>query len=139
MSLSLLYVFLIFCDIDFFKKVNDTYGHRAGDLILASFTDLIQDQNRKDIDWLARYGGEEFLIISPETTLSDAAALAERIRKAVAEHQVVYIDITIGITSSFGVCELSHDQMPDNVWELIKIADKKLYESKENGRNRVTF
>ncbi|MCK4485137.1 MAG: diguanylate cyclase, partial [Desulfobacterales bacterium] len=76
---------LIMCDIDFFKKINDSYGHQAGDTILTGFVDSLRGSIRKGIDWVARYGGEEFLIVLPETNIQGACQVAERLRTLVSE------------------------------------------------------
>ena len=119
-------------DIDFFKKVNDTYGHDAGDIVLSSFSGLIKD-NFRDIDIAGRYGGEEFVIILPNTSLDDAKFLAQRFRKIVSE----YAFETVGhITVSIGLVEKHENEFID---ALFKRVDKQLYISKNNGRNKVSY
>lgn len=129
------------CDIDHLKTVNDTYGHRAGDVVLKNFSFCLKQSVRKKIDWVVRYGGEEFLVVLPETDQTGALALAERIRQAVEDQATVVNGISIHITASFGIgCFgfLTGEEKitPD---ELIKTADKSLYRSKQDGRNRVTI
>jgi len=130
---------LILADIDFFKKVNDTWGHSAGDQVLIAFVDIIKETIRTDLDWVVRYGGEEFLIVLPETDFKGALACTERIRKAVAGQVISYGEESIAITSSFGLTcfdpgLLQEDFSTDR---LIDMTDKYLYQAKENGRNRV--
>jgi two-component system cell cycle response regulator len=128
---------LVFFDLDHFKKVNDTYGHEAGDLVLKEFSNLIRGLSllsQKDI--FARYGGEEFCLLMPGTTLAMAERHADTIRARVQAHSFVYEGKKIPVTSSLGVSELRSDM--DSASDLIKSADKALYQSKEGGRNRVT-
>ena len=129
---------LVMTDIDLFKKVNDTWGHSAGDQVLVEFVRTINGTIRKEVDWVARYGGEEFLIVLPETDLESAVACTERLRKAVSERVIIHEGQTISITSSFGVTCLNstvtESCSPDR---LIDTADKFLYLAKENGRNRL--
>lgn len=129
---------LILSDIDFFKKVNDTWGHSAGDQVLIAFVEALNDTIRNELDWVARYGGEEFLIVLPETDYKAAVTCTERLRQAVADLVITYEDNTIPITASFGVTCLDPgliDSCPPD--RLIDTADKYLYQAKENGRNRL--
>jgi len=130
---------LILTDIDFFKKVNDTWGHSAGDQVLIAFVDIIKEIIRSNVDWVARYGGEEFLIILPETNFDDALVCTERLRNAVAEKVITYGDEPITITASFGVTSLDPAEIQEVITtdRLIDMADKYLYRAKENGRNRM--
>ena len=131
---------ILLCDIDHFKKVNDTYGHQTGDLVLKEFVKCIQGQIRNNVDWIARYGGEEFLIVLPETNLSHACVVAERLRLAISKMSIKTIENKIQITASFGVSGLD-SYSPDkniNAETLINTADKYLYQSKKTGRNKVT-
>jgi diguanylate cyclase (GGDEF)-like protein len=120
-------------DIDFFKKVNDTYGHLAGDEVLRAVTERIQSSLR-DFDTVGRYGGEEFLIILPNTDLEMAKAVAERVRAKVAAQPVHVPGERIRVTISLGIaCRLSD-------WEanqMIEQADAAMYAAKQAGRNRV--
>jgi len=128
---------LVFLDLDHFKKVNDTFGHEAGDLVLKEFSSLVRGLNvlsSKDI--FARYGGEEFCIMMPGTTLAMAERHADTIRAKVQAHAFVYEGKKIPVTSSLGISELRSDM--ESASDLIKSADKALYQSKEGGRNRVT-
>ena len=119
---------IIMLDIDHFKNVNDKYGHDAGDKVLIEYTKLIKSIVR-DTDIFCRVGGEEFVIITPNTTASNAYKLAEKIRQAVEESKVV-----IPITMSFGVTQHKDAENKDT---LFKRVDEALYEAKESGRNRV--
>lgn len=94
---------VIFCDIDHFKQVNDTYGHQPGDMVLREFSKCILRKIRVDVDWLTRYGGEEFLVVLPETTLEGASRLSERIRHMVSQCEMKWQGEVIRLTSSFGV------------------------------------
>ena len=120
---------LIFFDIDFFKKTNDTYGHDVGDIVLKELCTLIKNNIRKS-DLFARIGGEEFSIIAPETTLDQALILTEKLRKLVEEHCFAN---NLKITISLGVTPF---QLGDNSKTLFKRADNALYLAKHNGRNR---
>jgi len=130
---------LILCDIDHFKTVNDNYGHQAGDMVLKDFSRRLMGSVRKDLDWVARYGGEEFLIVLPETDLSGASLVGERIRKAVERAPIELQSNLIRITASFGVTSIeSIDNKADDFCDdLIKRADDMLYLAKSEGRNRV--
>lgn len=121
---------LIMFDIDYFKRVNDTYGHVAGDTILKTIADLVKDNIRK-IDHFVRWGGEEFLIISSETPLDKAYTLAERIRKKISGY--TFNDVG-KVTVSFGVTEFKKKDTED---AFIKRTDNALYKAKKKGRNRV--
>ena len=129
---------LIMCDLDGFKKINDTYGHHAGDEMLRSFATLVQAMTRDAIDTVVRYGGEEFLIILPETRLDGALELAERVRAAFAEQRVEVDGVQLGTTASFGVVGAefggSHAVTPQG---MIALADQLMYEAKHAGRNLV--
>ncbi|MCP5053925.1 MAG: diguanylate cyclase [bacterium] len=132
---------LIFCDIDHFKGVNDTYGHQAGDHILKEFTKCLLENIRVDVDWLTRYGGEEFLIVLPETDPQGAFCVAERIRESVEKREIKWEGLVIPITSSFGVTGMDGSGDPADFPSeaMIRQADKALYQSKHDGRNRVTM
>ena len=130
---------LIMCDIDHFKKVNDTYGHLAGDKVLKHFTQCINQSCRDKIDWLARYGGEEFILVLPETDVWGAEILAERLRKKISELKTNIEGKEISITASFGVTGFNHQNAATafSVDTLISEADQMLYQAKNEGRNRV--
>lgn len=124
------------CDIDFFKKVNDTYGHAAGDLVLAEFAAIVKDVIRDDVDQLFRYGGEEFVIIFPDTPIENAGILVERIRTAVENKVFVWDGQVINVTASFGVTSISSSNPKEvSVESIIGKADALLYCAKNDGRN----
>jgi diguanylate cyclase (GGDEF)-like protein len=130
---------LAMCDIDHFKKVNDTYGHQCGDVVLKKFVQSIVELIRADADWLARYGGEEFLLVLPETSLDNAYGLAERLRKHIAGKVIQTEGDNISITASFGVTGFDASPAPGVISSdsLIGAVDKYLYEAKTQGRNQV--
>lgn len=129
----------IMFDLDCFKRVNDTYGHDAGDMVLRATTSVAQSCCRQ-IDTLGRYGGEEFLLLLPETNGDNARTVAERIRQAIGQLKINLPDgRTLSITVSMGVSTLIPGISPDilDMNKLIKHADDALYRAKEAGRNRV--
>ena len=128
---------LILMDIDHFKKVNDTYGHQTGDLVLQRVTDQLMDRSRA-YDFVGRYGGEEFVICVRSTADIDPQAIAERMRQNIEAQKIVtdQSNKTLRITASFGV-GTSRPESDDSLDALIKRTDKALYEAKKNGRNRV--
>ncbi|MCD6223935.1 MAG: diguanylate cyclase [Deltaproteobacteria bacterium] len=130
---------VIFCDIDHFKKINDTFGHSAGDKVLKEFVRIISNSVRIKADWIGRYGGEEFLAVLPETDIHGACLLAERLRKKVEAMVLKTMGETISITASFGVAGLNHETAYEaNAYEeLISVADQYLYQAKNEGRNMV--
>lgn len=133
---------VVLADIDHFKKVNDTYGHQAGDEVLKAFSQCIDKQIRKKIDWVVRYGGEEFMIVLPETRTLGTHSMTERLRKAIEEKVIKVGDTTIPITASFGgACASFDNKNVEGITmdQLIHLADEKLYQSKENGRNCVNI
>jgi diguanylate cyclase (GGDEF)-like protein len=117
-------------DIDYFKKVNDTYGHATGDEVLKAVA-MITQQQLRDVDFLARWGGEEFMIISAETTLDQIHYLAERVRQAIAEQPCAK---GIRVTASFGIGQYEPGESQK---ELLKRVDDALYLAKKRGRNQV--
>jgi len=130
----------IMTDIDYFKNVNDTYGHAVGDLVLKDIAKIIRGQLR-EYDIAGRYGGEEFSILLPFTKIDEAQKVAERLRASI-ENKVVDISKvnpdsdtkTIQVTISLGIYEMKED---DNDEDLLKKADKALYQAKNTGRNKV--
>jgi diguanylate cyclase (GGDEF)-like protein/PAS domain S-box-containing protein len=129
---------LILCDIDFFKLYNDTYGHQAGDDCLRAVAQAIRKSVKRPTDLVARYGGEEFVVVLSNTNAKGAVNIAENIRKQVEELSVAHHQPTgsRNLTISCGVsCMIPvEDNAPD---KLIALADKGLYEAKNQGRNRV--
>ena len=124
---------IVICDIDFFKKVNDTYGHNAGDAVLIHVADILQSNLRSE-DEVVRWGGEEFVFLLADKNLEETALFAEDVRKQVEASVCEYADLQIKITMSFGVEELTRERTLD---ENIKRADDKLYIAKQSGRNKV--
>lgn len=120
-------------DIDHFKKINDTYGHAAGDEALKMFTATVQGLLRAS-DRLGRLGGEEFALLLPETDREGAMLLAERLRQALSEIEVSSEGRSFSFTTSIGVAARRDDEGPE---DTLKRADAALYEAKEGGRNRV--
>jgi diguanylate cyclase (GGDEF)-like protein len=127
---------VIYFDLDFFKKVNDTYGHSVGDGILRDSSTLVKAIIRKD-DIFCRYGGEEFVILLPATEAKTAYELAERIRGSFEAHKFEIQGHSIRQTLSIGVSQLNSRMTKAE--SLLEDADKKLYQSKTGGRNRVTI
>lgn len=124
---------VVMFDIDFFKKINDTYGHLAGDYVLKELSTLVKKRLRPD-DVFARYGGEEFCALLPETPVDGAGAIAEDLRRRVHEKQFVFEGESIAVAISMGCAELKPDMDSTG---FLKAADEKLYEAKRGGRNRV--
>ncbi|QAA32141.1 hypothetical protein C1I91_11025 [Clostridium manihotivorum] len=126
---------LLMIDIDHFKIINDTYGHGAGDAVLKHLGTQMKDYFRKT-DILARLGGEEFIVILPDTELEDGENLSEVFRNMISKRPVVYQDKSISFTLSIGISRF--DPKLSNFDEIMKLADDALYQSKKNGRNKVT-
>jgi len=125
---------ILMFDIDHFKRVNDTYGHLAGDYVLQALARLISTRARRE-EIFARYGGEEFVILLPETQNAGAMELAEQLRKRVASYTFIFEGEEIPITVSIGVATITDESVTDN--EAIRRADEKLYLAKAEGRNCV--
>lgn len=125
---------LIIGDIDFFKKINDTYGHLAGDYILKTISVILKN-NTTMVDAVARYGGEEFVIILPDTGKDKAHLLAVKIRKEIENYNFKFQEHQIKVTISMGVASYPSDAITRRA--LIEKADKALYKAKQEGRNRV--
>lgn len=123
---------IIIMDIDFFKPINDNYGHDIGDQTLIDVVQVLKSEIR-DIDVLGRWGGEEFLIICSKTNIEEACVVAEKLRVAIEEYE---FDIVGHITGSFGVSEYKESDLNSDV--AVKRADDALYTSKDAGRNLVT-
>ncbi|KJU85739.1 diguanylate cyclase [Candidatus Magnetobacterium bavaricum] len=124
---------IIMYDIDHFKRVNDSYGHFVGDVVLQEVSRIVGSVIRKS-DYVARFGGEEFLIVLPYTSLNVAIEIAERLRKNIEQACIRICSNNITVTSSFGVAELSGGSDRDS---LVREADAMLYEAKRLGRNTV--
>lgn len=125
----------ILLDLDHFKKINDTYGHHAGDKVLVAVAEILK-QNAREYDEVSRLGGEEFAILMPTTTLGVAAQVATRIRKRLEEKCIEVDGHTVNITTSIGV-SCYPDVDIHGVEDLLKKADMALYEAKRCGRNKV--
>lgn len=125
---------LVIFDIDFFKGINDQFGHLAGDHVLRELARVVQERIRRD-EVFARYGGEEFVIVLPETGLAGALALAENLRQRVESHVFVFQSERIPVAISVGCAQLLKDDR--TAAHLIQRADERLYEAKRGGRNRV--
>lgn len=128
---------LILFDLDFFKKVNDTYGHPAGDFVLSRVSTLAKSIVRNE-DILARYGGEEFAIILKATDAEGTLILAERLRRLIDEYDFEFEGQKLHVTISVGIASLVNQNFSTSD-TMLKLADSLLYQSKNNGRNRVTF
>ena len=125
---------ILILDIDYFKMINDNFGHDAGDKVLIALSCVFQEVIR-DIDVLARYGGEEFVFLLPDTSLNQASIVADRVREASASSSLIYDNKKITVTVSIGLSEVSEDD--SSIEQMLKRADNALYKAKENGRNRV--
>jgi diguanylate cyclase (GGDEF)-like protein len=123
-------------DIDHFKGVNDTHGHHIGDIALKAVADVVGSVVRAD-DTAARYGGEEMVVLLPETELSGAAVIAERLRNEVALSEIKYRDIRLHVTVSVGCAELCENDLSQDV--LFERADQRMYAAKNDGRNCVRW
>lgn len=127
---------VIIMDVDFFKKVNDNYGHLAGDAVLKAVAGLVSSRVRPE-DIVARYGGEEFVVICRATPTPQATLLADRLRQEVQAYPVVFQDKRIAVTMSAGVAGLGDPGVKPERESLLGTADGRLYRAKEQGRNRV--
>ncbi len=127
---------ILMFDIDFFKKVNDTYGHAAGDAVLEKIANIIIKSTRTT-DMAARYGGEEFVLMLDDTPIEKAEGIAERIRQTVENTLITYNDEKIKVTVSAGAASYNFDF--ESAYDLVNRADQAMYESKQNGRNRVSI
>ncbi len=124
-------VSIALCDLDYFKTINDKFGHEAGDQVLVSVAETLVDITRKQ-DTVARWGGEEFFLVFPRTVIQDAYTIAEKIRTAIAEKVHHYQSGNFKVTMSVGLCDINPG---DNVEQKINLADKALYRAKASGRN----
>ena len=130
-----LYAHVIMCDVDHFKKVNDTWGHSAGDMILRTLAQIFA-RNKRESDLFARYGGEEFVFLLTEMSKVDAQKSAERLRKAVESHRFTFEDKTVPVTISLGIASFKGKDIP-TIDAMISVADQYLYYAKDHGRNQV--
>ncbi len=125
---------LLIIDIDHFRKINDTYGHEAGDIVLKSFADILKKTIRQS-DLAARLGGEEFVLLMPNATLQQGKVMAERVRVSFQNSLIVYEEKEIRATLSVGLA--SFKSGIESIDDLIRMADEALYKAKELGRNRI--
>jgi len=128
---------LVIFDLDHFKKLNDNFGHDAGDFVLKELASLIRSNGIRENDVFARYGGEEFVILLPKTNLKQSFEIAERLRKLVENHQFMYEGKRLPVTASIGVSD--YRQGVNTGTDLFKRADEAVYKSKGGGRNQVNF
>ncbi len=128
---------LIVFDLDHFKKLNDGYGHDAGDFVLKEMAGIIRKNGVREQDIFARYGGEEFVILLPKTNLKQSFEIAERLRKLVESHEFIYDEKRLPVTASIGVAD--YRQGVATGTDLFKRADEAVYKSKQGGRNQVNF
>jgi len=124
---------VIVCDVDHFKKINDRYGHNAGDAVLVQLAEIFKQLIRGQ-DMIARWGGEEFLFILPHTSAEDAAIVAQKIHGALRNETILYQETKIPVTVSMGIEIMQPDQTID---EVINAADNYLYQAKREGRNQT--
>lgn len=124
---------LMVCDVDLFKRINDSYGHLAGDKVLKIIARSLQ-RTLRDTDFIARFGGEEFVILMPETSARDAKNVAEKLRQKIESSPFNFKKEPVQITVSFGLSEFAQNESADDVFSR---ADKALYRAKEQGRNKV--
>ena len=132
------WISVIMLDIDHFKAVNDNYGHLMGDRCLMAVANILKNRINRPDDVICRYGGEEFVVMLPDTEPESARWLAEGMRRKISEHIVELDGSALTLTSSFGVCGVIPEPGLDPL-RLIEACDNALYESKHNGRNRVTL
>jgi diguanylate cyclase (GGDEF)-like protein len=127
---------LLMIDIDHFKKLNDTYGHQQGDVVLQEMAKMMQSSVRKGLDVVCRYGGEEFVVIMPNTDAAGAVLVAEKIRRHCEETAFSGQGAPLHVTLSGGAASMAQ-QMQISSQELLRRADEALYRAKHNGRNRI--
>ena len=128
---------IVFFDLDHFKKVNDTYGHDAGDYVLKTFCSLVASHFVQDKEIFARYGGEEFVLLLPAVEGSAANVRADKIRTLIEGYPFVYEGVRLKITTSLGVAQMTGETLNHDA--LLKKADENLYKAKSGGRNCVVF
>ena len=123
---------ILLIDLDYFKKINDTYGHLIGDEILKNIAKILKESLR-NVDHIGRLGGEEFIVILPNTTLKNAVLVAEKVRDAIANFVHNIEEQNIQTTVSIGIA--SYNPLDDDVNQIIERADQALYKAKSSGRN----
>lgn len=124
---------VVLFDVDHFKRVNDTWGHPKGDEVLARVGEILRSHTREQVDTAARYGGEEFVLLLPETDLTGAQHVAEKISARLREHSFQVDGQTFSVTQSVGIAQVVEG---DTGWAL-KVADRNLYQAKREGRDRI--
>jgi two-component system cell cycle response regulator len=129
---------IVMFDIDYFKQVNDTHGHPAGDAILKELTQLVETEAR-GYDLFARYGGEEFVFLMPGAPLTAAVGFAERVRSSVASHKFLYEGVALPITISLGVSYWDGGESVTCPEQIVQQVDEALYNAKNGGRNKVCY
>lgn len=125
-------------DIDEFKKINDVYGHQAGDQVIARCARLLTEFSRKS-DTVAHYGGEEFITLVPRTSLSEVQSLAQRIKQEVSNTSIVLKDdsvVTFSISIGIGIAQIEKTQ-DHNIQDIIQRSDQALYKAKQQGRDQI--
>lgn len=128
---------VIFTDLDFFKNVNDSYGHSAGDYLLSQFAIELKQSIRQSTDWVARYGGDEFLICLVGADNKKAKKIAERIRESIEKKSLIYRGKTLKTTCSFGIYTVNNFDILPTYESILNEVDKQLYKAKNCGRNQV--
>ena len=128
---------LIMLDLDHFKKLNDSFGHDAGDFVLKELAAIVRTNGVRDNDIFARFGGEEFMILLPKTNIKQAYEVAERIRALIEAHQFLYDSNRLPVTISVGIAD--YRKGVNTGLDLFKRVDNALYKSKDGGRNQVNF
>ncbi len=128
---------LIVFDLDHFKKLNDNFGHDAGDFVLKEMASLIRNNGIRENDIFARYGGEEFVILLPKTNIKQSFEIAERLRKLIEAKEFIYDGKRLPVTASIGVADYRQGVLTGT--DLFKRADEAVYKSKQGGRNLVNF
>jgi len=131
------YMAIVMVDIDHFKKVNDTYGHQTGDIVIKGIAEILNACKRQQ-DLLARYGGEEFVLCLPDSTPSNTSQFCERVREQIASTDFRFGQEQIKITASLGGCANIITQ-DSSLYKMTSLADEALYSSKNSGRNQTTI
>ncbi len=127
---------VVMIDLDYFKNINDTYGHVIGDKVLRDFAAIVKNYTRSDsMDWIGRYGGEEFILVLNNADEDIAQNIAERIRKRINDNIFKYDDVEIKITCSLGIYSSKGKDI--NMDDAVEKADKNLYKAKASGRNKI--
>ncbi|MEW9094110.1 MAG: GGDEF domain-containing protein [Clostridiaceae bacterium] len=129
-------VCIVMIDIDYFKSINDNYGHIVGDHILKKFGNLVKESIGERAYWVGRYGGDEFILVLKNSEERDALTICSKIKKELENSEFIYKDIKIKVTASFGICSIEEDYSM-SLDDMINCADKALYMAKKSGRNRI--